>query len=406
MKIGIKNQENYKWVIVTGLFLCLIPSWGIIFNASSIFVTPIQAELQTTRSVMLLAMVLKGTASVFASFAAGPLINRHGALRVMRMSSLVLIASFFGFGFIQTIPQYFMIISIQVVATTWCGFLPVSVLVNEWFPGKNATVMGLAFMGSGIGGMIFNALGGNWIVMMGWRQTVVMISGIMAIMLIPITWLVLKPNVRTNSTDGANLNAPPVAGIRLEDAMKTRQFWFVLASFTIMSITLNSIISNLSPAFQDLGYSLKTAALITSAAMIGMSAGKLLIGQLFNRAGLRRASGLANLSMIVCLGGLIFGASTPGVLATIFGFVLGGGFASMSVPILADGIYGRKDFSRISGVLQGAFNIGSILGPLSMSPLYSLTGSYGASWILFIGFLCINFYIYLKYLPNHVREVN
>lgn len=400
----VKEREDYRWVIVAGLFLCLVVSWGIIFNASSIFVTPIQADLQTTRSVILLAMVFKGTASVFASVLAGPLMNRYGALRVMRLSSLLLIASFFSFGFIQTIPHYFIMISIQVAATTWCGFLPVSVLINEWFPGKNATVMGLAFMGSGFGGMLFNVLGGNWIVLLGWRQTAFMFSGVMALILIPITWLILVPKPRTNSLTGQT-GTVTTSGIRLEEAMKTQQFWWILSSFTIMSITLNGVINNLTPAFQDLGYGLKTAAVITSVAMIGMSGGKLLIGQLFNRAGLRKASILANLSMIICLGGLIFGATIPGVGAALLGFVIGGGFASMSVPFLADGIYGRADFARISGVLQGAFNIGSILGPLSMSPLYSLTGGYGASWTLFIGFLCINFMIYLKYLPNHAREV-
>ena len=399
------NKENYKWVIVAGLFLCLIVSWGIVFNATSIFVTPIQEELKTDRSIMLLAMVTKGMATVLASFAAGQLMNRYGALRVMRIAAIGVVVSFFGFGFIQTIPQYFIIMALQVTATTLCGFLPVSVLINDWFPGKNATVMGLAFMGSGIGGMIFNALGGYWITTLGWRRTAFIMTLIMALILIPITWLVLKTRQQESAVTAHTANLQK-AGILLVDARKTPQFWFVLSSFTIMSITMNGVINNLSPAFQDLGYSLKKAALITSAAMIGMSAGKLLIGQLFNRAGLRIASILANLSMIICLIGLIFGAATPGVSAALIGFVLGGGFASMSVPILADGIYGRRDFSRISGVFQGSFNIGSIIGPLIMSPLFRATGSYEASWFLFIGLLCLNFFIYLKYLPNKVQEAN
>lgn len=398
-------QENYKWVIVASLFLCLIVSWGIVFNASSIFVTPIQEELKTDRSIMLLAMVTKGIATVLASFAAGQLMNRYGALQVMRLAAIGVVVSFFAFGLIQTIPQYFIIMALQVTATTLCGFLPVSVIINDWFPGKNATVMGLAFMGSGVGGMIFNALGGDWISRFGWRRTSFMMAVIMALVLLPITWLVLKSRQKESALTAHTANLQK-AGILLADARKTSRFWFVLASFTIMSITMNGVINNLSPAFQDLGYSLKNAALITSAAMIGMSAGKLLIGQLFNRTGLRTASSVANLSMIICLIGLINGSTTPGVSAALIGFVLGGGFASMSVPILADGIYGRRDFSRISGVFQGSFNIGSIIGPLIMSPLYRVTGSYEASWFLFIGLLGLNFYIYLKYLPNKVQEAN
>lgn len=402
MKKNVNVTENFKWVIVAGLFLCLTVSWGLIFNASSIFVTPIQEELKTDRSVMLLAMVLRGIASVLASFAAGSLMNRYGALKIMRITVVVLVASFFAFGFIRSVPQYLVVVALQVVATTLCGFLPVSVIINDWFPEKNATVMGLAFMGSGIGGMIFNALGGYWITALGWRRTALLLTLIMALVLLPIAFLVLRTRRHEGavSSHAADLKA---AGISLEEARQTPQFWLVLVSFMITSITLTGIVNNLSPAFQDLGYTLKNAALISSAAMISMSAGKILIGQLFYRLGLRNASILANLSTMICLMGLIFGGGIPGVAAVLTGFILGGGFASMSVPILADGIYGRRDFSRMSGVLQSAFNIGSILGPLIMSPLYGATGSYRVSWILFVGLLCINFFIYIKYLPNQVQ---
>lgn len=395
MEKTIKENDNYKWVIIIGLFLCLTVSWGLIFNAGSIFVTPVQKELNTDRSVMLLAMVIKGIASVLASFAAGFLMNRFGALRLMRVAVVVLTASFFAFSFITTIPQYFIVITLQVIATTLCGFLPVSVIVNDWFPGKNATAMGLAFMGSGIGGMVFNALGGYWISSMGWRKAVLLLSLIMALIMIPITNLVLKTRNRQSAVEAhhANLNEP---GVILEDARKHPSFWIILVSFTISSITLTGVVNNLSPAYQDLGYTLKNAALISSVAMISMAAGKILIGQLFHRAGLRKASMLASLSMIILVIGLIFGTSIPGVAATLFGFILGGGFVSMSVPVLADGIYGRRDFSRISGVLQGAFNIGSIIGPLMMSPLYGLTNSYNASWYLFIALSMINVVIYMK----------
>lgn len=392
-----REQEGYKWIIVGGLFVTLVLSWGIIFNSMSIFVTPIQEDLQTTRSVMIIVMLVRGAGSVAASLVAGFLIDRFGALRVMRISVTVLILSFAAMAFMNSVAQYLVLAFIQVSATILSGFIPVSVIINGWFPGRNAGVMGAAYMGSGIGGMLFNYLGGVWIFRYGWQSTVLIMAGLMAVILLPTVFLVLRMKGRGRAM---LQQTGREEGMTLEEALKTRQMWMIMLSLTIMAITLGGMVNNLTPAFQDLGYSLTDAALITSLVMISMSLGKILIGKVFARAGLKAGSITANLFMMLPLFGLIMGRHSLGVLAVILGFSLGGGFASMSVPLLTDGLFGRKDYSRISGYKQAAFNIGNIIAPLIMSPLYSVTGSYDSAWMLFAVLMALNFFIYMKFLPS------
>lgn len=394
---AIRERESYQWIIVAGLFVTLVLTWGVIFNSMSIFVTPIEEALETTRSVMLIAMLIRGIGSVAASLAAGFLIQRFGALMVMRLSVLVLLLSFSAMALMTSVPQYLILSFLQVTATILTGFIPVSVVINDWFPGRNAGVMGAAYMGSGIGGMLFNYLGGTWISRYGWQATVLLLALVMAAILLPVVFLVLRMNgpgrVRLKETGHQ-------AGMTLAEALHTRQMWMVMLSLTIMALTLGGMVNNLTPAFQDLGYSLSEGALITSLVMISMSLGKILIGRLFARAGLKKGSVTANLFMMLPLFGLIMGRHKLGVAAVILGFSLGGGFASMSVPLFTDGLFGRRDYSTISGYLQAAFNIGNVIGPLIMSPLYRSTGSYDSAWLLFAALMALNFVIYFKYLPS------
>lgn len=396
-----RDRKGYQWMIIAGLFLVLVVSWGIVFNSMSVFVTPIQEELGTTRSVMIINMLIRGAASVAASLAAGSMVDRFGTLRIMRLASVILILSFLALSFIRSVPQYLILSFFQVSATIFMGFIPVSVVVNSWFPGRNAGVMGLAYMGSGIGGMLFNYLGGRWISLYGWRNTVLIMGAIMAVVLIPVVFFILRMRSRSHVMIGQTGSEE---GMTLEEALKTRTMWMIMLSFVIVAITLGGMVNNLTPAFQDLGYSLTDAALITSLVMVSMSIGKILIGKIFNITGLRVGSLLANLFLMLPLLGLIMGRSSFGVMAVILGFFLGGSFASMSVPMITDGLFGRKDFSRISGYKQAAFNIGNVIAPLIMSPLYSLTGSYRSAWILFTGLMCLNFVIYFKYLPTRSAE--
>lgn len=392
-------SDKYKWVIVGALFVVFAMNWGIVFNTSSVFIIPVQNELNTDRAAMLLGVVIKGSVSVLAAMIGGRLMNKFGALNIMRVATVILVISFFAFSKIKTLSGYYVIISLHVFATTLSGFLPGGVIISEWFSGKNATVMALAFMGSGFGGMVFNVLTGNWISVLGWRNAAAILSIIMALVLLPVTFLILrkKPDSQFVLIDQYSVE---MQGDSSEDVVRTTRFWWLLVGLTICCICSTGVVSNVSPSFQDLGYSLRVAAIITSATMVGMSIGKIVVGLLFDRQGLRRTSIIANMSMLICMIGLIFGRFTPGVIAAVIGFSVGAGYTSVSGPTLTLVLYGKKDFAKISGYMQGAFNFGGIIGPILMTPLYVAYGSYTPSWVLFAILVTINIFIFHKVLPN------
>lgn len=397
-KRTIPRSRGAYWIL-GALFLLLAVNWGIVFNAHSVFVQPVQEALGTDRSAMLLAMVYRGLSAVGVSLAAGGLINRWGALGVLRVACVGLVLSFYGMSRVQTLGGYYFFTSLQVAFTILSGFLPCSVLVNDWFPGKNATAMSIAFMGSGIGGMVFNALCGRLLILKGWRETLMVLCWILALVLLPLAFFILRenPQTRVEYAVGPQVDAP---GIWLREAIRTPQFWLLMSSFLVLAVTMTAPINNMTPNFQDLGWEMKTASFITSIAMLGMSLGKLLTGWLFDRFGLRATALFSNLTMMICLMGMIQGAHALGIAFTILGFTFSAGYVSMGVPVISDGLYGRKDFSRISGSFQAAYNVGTMVGPLMIRPLYVVFGGYAMAWTLFLVLLSANFLIYWRTLPG------
>ncbi|NLV47672.1 MAG: MFS transporter [Clostridiaceae bacterium] len=392
--------KNYQWIIIASLFIVLAVNWGIVFNSSGVFIIPIQTQFGTSRAAMLMGLFIRGIVSVITTLIGGQLIDRFGVLRVMRIASLILAVSSFAFAGVNSIGLYYLVMAIQVMATVLTGFLPCSILVNDWFPGKNAIAMSIAFMGSGFGGMLFNFLGGRWIAGMGWQTAALLFAIVISVILIPLAFFVLKNNPDQGVRDNIHMKMD-LPGISFVKARRSFKFWALIAVFAINCICASGVINNLTPSFQDIGYSLEKASLITSIAMVCMSIGKLSVGFFFDRLGLRRTTFFANLSLLACLAGLVYGQHIIGVVIALAGFIMGAAYISVAGPVLAYELYGQKDYPKISSFIQTAFNSGGVIAPLIIAALYTQSNSYRPSWILFAVMITGSLFVYHRILPKH-----
>ena len=119
--------------------------------------------------------------------------------------------------------------------------MPITFILNNWFKTDVGTALGLASMGSGIGGALFNALAGIWIEAYGWRATYRILTAVILALAIPCVYFVIKRrpeekgctpyekrgkdnNTKTEKEYRDELHRDMTAGVTFEQARRTKFF--------------------------------------------------------------------------------------------------------------------------------------------------------------------------------------
>jgi MFS family permease len=389
----MKNTKIfYGWIIVASSFLIMTLGWGIVFNTSSLFIEPVSETLDISRKVMNFTFTLRAIFQLLISLSSVILFKRFKMINVMRFCSVGLGITFFLHSYINSVFLLYLLNSLSTVFVILLSVLPLSAILNNWFHIKRGLVVGISFMGSGIGGLIFNPITGYIIVNYGWRSAYQFLSVVIFAIVVPITFFVLKQkpeDIGENplgeiDEEESEKSEDKSYGITLSEAMRTFRFWGISVASVLLSIVGISLMLNISPHLTNAGYSVTFAANITALTMGALAIGKIILGSLFDRLGLRTATSIAVSFLIIGTVGMIYVTNYIALFAVVAGTGLGTAFYTIANPIITTKVYGNKDYSSIYGFLTAVIGLGGIISPLIVGFLYDSSGSYFSSYKLML----------------------
>lgn len=389
----MKNTKIfYGWIIVASSFLIMTLGWGIVFNTSSLFIEPVSETLDISRKVMNFTFTLRAIFQLLISLSSVILFKRFKMINVMRFCSVGLGITFFLHSYINSVFLLYLLNSLSTVFVILLSVLPLSAILNNWFHIKRGLVVGISFMGSGIGGLIFNPITGYIIVNYGWRSAYQFLSVVIFAIVVPITFFVLKhkpedigetPLGEIDEVESEK-SEDKSYGITLSEAMKTFRFWGISVASVLLSIVGISLMLNISPHLTNAGYSVTFAANIVALTMGALAIGKIILGSLFDKLGLRTATSIAVSFLIIGTVGMIYVTNYIALFAVVAGTGLGTAFYTIANPIITTKVYGNKDYSSIYGFLTAVIGLGGIISPLIVGFLYDSSGSYFSSYKLML----------------------
>jgi MFS family permease len=389
----MKNTKIfYGWIIVASSFLIMTLGWGIVFNTSSLFIEPVSETLDISRKVMNFTFTLRAIFQLLISLSSVILFKRFKMINVMRFCSVGLGITFFLHSYINSVFLLYLLNSLSTVFVILLSVLPLSAILNNWFHIKRGLVVGISFMGSGIGGLIFNPITGYIIVNYGWRSAYQFLSVVIFAIVVPITFFVLKHKpedigetpLGEIDEEESEKSEDKSYGITLSEAMKTFRFWGISVASVLLSIVGISLMLNISPHLTNAGYSVTFAANIVALTMGALAIGKIILGSLFDRLGLRTATSIAVSFLIIGTVGMIYVTNYIALFAVVAGTGLGTAFYTIANPIITTKVYGNKDYSSIYGFLTAVIGLGGIISPLIVGFLYDSSGSYFSSYKLML----------------------
>ncbi|WP_458862856.1 MFS transporter [Acidaminobacterium chupaoyuni] len=386
MQQKARGRIFYGWYIVAASFLIMAVSVGIVNNCAGVYVKPVCAELGFSRKGMAVNSTIFSACGMIVALSAGRIYSRFDVTKVMRFSGITMSLGYFCFSFCRTLPMFYGAAFVTGFSEALLVSISLSMLLNNWFHKKRGTAIGIAFMGSGVGGMICNTAAGILIQQTGWQNTYRVLAAAMFVIVVPCCFFI----IRTRPADmgllaygedeqpESGVSAAPLhgEGMTLAEVQRTPKFWMLCFCSIFVSICTAGLMHNVAPHISDVGYSPTFAAAIASACMGALAIGKMLLGWLYDHLGPRRATFLSCAASVIGLCGALIVPIKAGLGMMMLGTGLGGAFGSVATPIIARTLYGDKEFGAVLGRMSAFGNGGAMFAPILVGSAYDSFGTY------------------------------
>ena len=420
--MGKKREIYYGWYIVAVGCISLAMTTGVVNNCFSQFMKPVCADMGITRQEMSLIQTVFSFSQMFFAMLWGSLSKRIHLHKSMCVCAVMMPIIYACYGLMQEIWMGYIV---SIVITPFFYIISMAVfnyIIGNWFVKNRGLAIGLASMGTGIGGMVMNTLSSQLIIHIGWRMTYFVLAVIMFVLVVPPMILIvrekpedkgLKPygweeleaerKAKEQANTQADASDKQFEGYTFAEAIRMPVFWAVVFCSMSMVVAIMSFYPTLSPHLSDCGYSVTFAALMTSISMGALAIGKVTLGRMFDKLGNRTAVTIACSCTLAGTIGMIFCSSPIALAFIVLGVGLGCSFGAVCMPIIVQNIFGMKDYNSIYSKLVVATNLGSALAPVITGRTYDKCGSYVPAYIGVAVLTVISIIVLRVYLPKQSR---
>ena len=372
-------------MVVFGCLCIQAAAIGIIQNTLSAFIVPCSTDFGVTRSVFTLYSSFSTFAGLLMAPIWGEYFKDHRFKNVMLVGCLIIGACMFGYSIATNVYWFYVIGAIKGIFQGMLIGVPVPKILSNWFVEKRGLAMGIALAGSGLAGSIMTPIVTATIGSAGWRAGFVQLAVVYLVITIPIILFVIKETPEEMGQKALGWDSVPTApageprhlsGMTRAQACRSKTFWFYGGALFLTEVCSMGLQNNLIAYLTDLGYTSMYAAKIFSTMMAVLVVGKIVLGRVYDRFGMKTGSVML-FSLMALSGALLCAASRspiPMVFAVVFGFA--NAAPTMQPPYMTGRLLGEREYSRIYGVCQVFDRLGVTLGMPVTAAIRDLTGSY------------------------------
>jgi sugar phosphate permease len=372
--------------IASTAFLSLFSLVGIMFYGLPFFYDFWIKEFEWTRATVTSGSAFgKVIVGPIFGFIAGWFIDKYGPRKLMLTGILMGGIALIGLSRMTTLWQFYLFYLFNALGYLFGGPLPNQVLISRWFDSARGKVMGIAYLGIGIGGMLVPQIAKALNVQLGWRDGLMCLGIIMIAIALPMVWFVKEnPVGATTPTKQEPVKVP------FTDILKRSSFYLLLIGSMCSIGAVAGTSQNLKLFISmDLQYTQQQAANVLSIVLGASIIGRLLMGWLADKIQKKYVMILIYALVTVSIP-LLFAAKTPGIIylfAFFFGMALGGDY--MIIPLMAAELFGVKVMGRVMGIIIAADGLGEAFAPMLAAWLRDISGSYanGFSALIVLAFI-------------------
>lgn len=382
---AMSRNRMYPWFIAAFACIVLMVSNGQTISGLSVFdVAFIEEFGWSLGEIKFRDMITLLLAGLFAPFI-GILIDRLGVRRCMLVGWVLLILGNIAYSRLESLTGLYLVHALFALVLVVCGLNAAVILVSKWFVRYRGTAIGIALMGTSMGGIVFPQYGTAMIEALDWRSAFAWGSLFPAIMLVA-TWLLVKDKPELPEQAGAD--AAPDTGMAYADALRSRSFWALAIIAMSTFYTVLGTQAHIFVYMTDADFSARVATNAISLFFFSALIGKFVFGLAADYFDKRKVF-YGNI-LVMLLGSLILirmDVALIWVAVTAFGLGWGGVYTMLQLTVM--NIFGTRDAGKILGTITVLDASGGGLGIWLTGVIYDTTGSYELPFLIFAALIVV-----------------
>ena len=391
-------------------------AYGLFFSFS-VFLVPLVEEFGWSRGLTAGALSLSTVVQGLLAPVTGMLVDRVGPRRVV-LGGVVLLGSAPLLNATVHAPWHLYLYTgvLGAIGLVGLGWVPMGVLLSQWFVERRGRAVGVAFSGMGVGVFVIGPLTQALVTAVGWRTASATLGAGALCLLLPLVWWgAREPDVGeprgeglgasgVSSGRGLPLSAttlrasvvpsrggPPVPAPDPSPryALRTRAFWALFLAYFFTPLAVFPVSAHQVAFAIDLGIEPLVAATVFGLMGLMSSLGRPGFGLAADRFG-GPLSATVSFACTACGALALLALETSarttwlGVYAILFG--LGFGARGPIITAMASDLFGGRRFGAIYGVLNLGNGLGAALGPWFAGFVHDVTGSYRIAFVASVVF--------------------
>jgi MFS family permease len=366
--------------IVTALAITETVSWGIVYYAFAVFLAPMREALHASTAQLTGAFSVALLISGVAGISVGRLLDRASSRVLMTAGSAAGAALVVAWSQVHSLAALYLVwagLGFVMAATL---YEPAFVVLAKWFPttAERRRAMTSMTLVAALASFIFVPLSQALIDAYGWREALVILAAVLAVVTVPLHALTL----RRAPLPSAASQRPREPSSTAVDALRSQTFWLLTAAFFLATLAATAMTVHLIAFLIQAQTSQAFAAFAVGLIGVMQIPGRLLFGPLAARAPRPIATGAIFAAVAIGVA-VIAGAPSPAVV--LLGIALlgmGNGMATLARATAIAELYGARAYGAIAGVAASATTIARAAGPVTAAIWAATVGYEALLWTL------------------------
>ena len=368
------------WVVAVSMITILL-TFGVRTSIGN-FIVPWQNVAQQggfgwSKTLISGAITLSILVQGILGIPLGRWVDKIGARWIMTICSVFLGVGILLMYWMQTSWEYYVLYGLVVGIGCSGAFVAVTATVSRWFHRRRGAMTGIALLGIGLGGVIFNEATAALNNAYGWRTCLLIVGIIVVVVGVAVAQFFRRdPHEMGLLPDGdVREGGMPFQtwGLTVKGAIATWQFWVLSLFFFCAGFTLFVVVNHMIPQIIQIGFAIDNQTgynyITTSASVMAVfvalqAVGSIVFGALIDKIGSKTVQAISFILLAVALFWLAYVGKLSGFwpVAAIAGFAIGGTAATQSTKAVE--LFGVRSVGTLMGLLTLMYCIGGAVGPV------------------------------------------
>ncbi len=381
------TRGKYRMVLIAMCGL-MASSLGVVVNTAGIFFGPIAADLGFGERItsVSLGLTINNLVFAFSGMLVARLVRPRTFRPVVIAATALLAATTALLSACRGLASFYALSALRGFAAGLVSNVLVTTVIGDWFHSDTGLISSLTLGCSGIAGALFTPVMEQIVRGAGWRTAYLASAGLIVLLNLPA--MALPIALRPEDAGLAPLRADaPAAGGKPSAAPRrsadARSPWVLLLAAGIVSAV--SFVSAMPQLFKAIAatYGLEqTGVAMMSVVLVVNTGGKLLMGAMTDRLGVRRsllicdaviAAGILLLMLVRVPAAMLLSAALIGLCYSV---------PTVGATMICRELFSPERYARVFPKINLGVSVANALGYPLLSAIHGATGGYTGALLL------------------------